>query len=88
MVQTYNKLSKFSPDGGDELTVESFIRITTQEFTNLNTARIEKTIIDFDEDEDGIIQLDEFENLLVCLTNEQDSVRSECMIELENLLKH
>lgn len=29
MVKTYNKLSKFSPDGGNELTVESFIRITT-----------------------------------------------------------
>lgn len=47
--------SKSSNGKKDEITVDAFIRITTQEFSNINTFIITKTIQDFDEDEDGII---------------------------------
>ena len=85
MTDVYNSLCNFDFEN-EELTVDAFIRITTQEYTNLNTIRIIQTIREFDDDEDGHIQFDEFKNLIQCLSRTQDQVREECMLELEELL--
>lgn len=52
MNDVYDSLCEFDRNN-EELTVDAFIRISTQEYTNLNTIRIIQTIREFDEDEDG-----------------------------------
>ena len=87
MKEVYDQLCTFDDADDDEITVDAFIRITTQEFSNLNTQRIIKTIKEFDEDEDGVVHFDEFLDLIACLNETQEKVREECMHELEDILK-
>lgn len=57
--ETYKKLCDH--DGYlDELTIDSFIEITTQQFMNLNTERIIAKIKEMDEDDNGLIDFQEF----------------------------
>ena len=69
--EVYKKLCKF--DGiENELSIDSFIEITTQQHMNLNTNYIDGKIREqTDQDKNGYIDYKEFINLVHCLKTKQ-----------------
>ena len=63
----YNRLCQF--DGHEhELSIGSFIEITTQQYMNINSNLVVQKIIHSDEDKNGLIEYAEFLNLLEVLS--------------------